>query len=224
MERINGTATGAPNSCSYADIAVLPIDEAVFDKQLTSFTELLYFGRYRDDCLSLWCGSREKLNTFFEFLNSLNDDLKFTMEIGNDTLCFLDLKISLVGNKLTTTVYSKPTDSHLYLHQKSCHNKASISGIQKGVALRLRRICSSDAEYKSKSIEYSKHLKDRGHYSNDVDRAFHKVGLASRSDARKKVPPKHGKRIVFSTKYNPCGPDIKSIIQSICSQFHLGSI
>lgn len=28
----NGTATGAPNSCSYADIAVSSIDDAVFEK------------------------------------------------------------------------------------------------------------------------------------------------------------------------------------------------
>ena len=80
-----GTATGAPNSCSYTDLAVAPIDESIF---AANYDQLLYYGRYRDDCLVIWCGSKEELNDFFVFLNSLSEDLKFTMEIGNDTLCF----------------------------------------------------------------------------------------------------------------------------------------
>ena len=62
------------------------------------------------------------------------------MEIGNQSACFLDLRISIVGNKLTTTVYSKSADSHLYLHADSFHKKSSVKGIQQGVVLRLGRI------------------------------------------------------------------------------------
>ena len=40
----NGTATGAPNSCSYADIAVEPIDNAIFDEMKTTYSEILYYG------------------------------------------------------------------------------------------------------------------------------------------------------------------------------------
>ena len=148
----NGTGTGAPNSCSYADVAVVSIDQAIMEEKQTAFPEILYFGRYRDDCLVLWDGTEENLQQLYIFINTLNPDLKFTMEIGNQSICFLDLRISVVGKKLTITVYSKPTDSHLYLHADSCHNKSSIKVIQKGVALRLRRICSSDNDYTAKSI------------------------------------------------------------------------
>ena len=82
----NGTATGAPNSCSYADLAISPIDDQVFEAMNSTYKELRYFGRYRDDCLSLWIGTRERLEGFFTFLNSLNDDLKFTMEVGGNEL------------------------------------------------------------------------------------------------------------------------------------------
>ena len=63
------------------------------------------------------------------------------MEIAKGSLCFLHFKISIVGYKLATTVYRKPTDSHLYLQSNSCHNPKAIDGIQKGVALRISRIC-----------------------------------------------------------------------------------
>ena len=67
-----------------------------------------------------------------------------------------------------TTVYSKPTESHLYLHSKSCHKPSSINGIPKGVALCLRRICSTTQEYQNKAKEYSYYLVARGHNPKTV--------------------------------------------------------
>ena len=96
----NGTATGAPNSCSNADIAVASIDQAIMEQKETAFLEILYFGRYRDDSLVLWDGTDEKLQKLYSFINTLNPDLKFTMEIGNPSICFLDLRISVVENKV----------------------------------------------------------------------------------------------------------------------------
>ena len=182
----NGTATGVPNSCSYSDIAINRIGQLIEQEQANNFKELFFFGRYRDDCFVLWNGSKDRLDEFFSFLNVLDCDLKFTMEIGNDHLCFLDLKISVSSNKLMTTVYSKPTDSHLYLHSTSCHKSSSINGIPKGVALCLRRICSTTQEYKNKAKEYSSHLVARGHNTQTVKSTFDKIDQVSRSVARKK--------------------------------------
>ena len=95
---------------------------------------------------------------------------------GNyEIICFLDLKISVSCNKLMTTVYSKPTDSHLYLHSTSCHKSSSINSIQKGVALRLRRICSMTEEYQNKAKQYSSYLAARGHDLKTVKSRFNKI-------------------------------------------------
>jgi len=130
-------------------------------------------------------------------------------------LNFLDLEIKLSSdNILTTTVYSKPTDSHLYLHADSCHNKSSINGISKGVALRLRRICSTDEEYLKKVNEYLSYLTTRGHKYKLAKQSFDKVLKIDRNNTRKKVVKnKDVSRVVFSPKYNPLGPDVKSIIK-----------
>ena len=64
----------------------------------------------------------EKLESFYNFLDSLNPDLKFTMVFGGKSIYSLDFKITKANVQLETTVYSKPTDSHLYLHARSCHN------------------------------------------------------------------------------------------------------
>ena len=130
--------------------------------------------------LVLWDDTDEKLQELYKFINTLNPDLKFSIKIGNHSICFLDLKISIVGNKLTTTVYSKPTDSHLYLHEDSGHKKSPIKGIQKGSALRLRRICSSVNDNTAKSKEYTKYVVNRRHDLKSVQQFFSNVGKISR--------------------------------------------
>ena len=210
----NGTATGAPNSCSYSDLAVKPIDDAIFSAQKTLFKDLHFYGRYRDDCLILWLGPQSRLNQFHDFVNTIDENLKFTMEIGGDSINFLDVKISIVDNVIHTTVYSKPTDSHLYLQAESCHQLSTICGIQKGVALRLRKICSTICEYDEKSKQYMAYLVARGHDPITVKRTFEEARERPRNDIRN--PPSTNTKktgIVFSTKYNPRGPNLKEIIR-----------
>ena len=209
----NGTATGAPNSCSYSDLAMQPIDDAIFRERDTNFVELLYYGRYRDDCLVLWNGSLERLYEFLAFINSLDEFLKFTIEVGGLFITFLDLRIGIHEGKLITTVYSKPTDSHLYLQADSCHQEASIKGILKGVALRLRRICSTNDEFDLKCKEYSAYLVARGHNPFLVEAAFQKVRDMSITQARSKVERNQNKKVLFVTKHNPLGPNIRAIVK-----------
>ena len=60
----------------------------------------------------------------------------------------------IVDYPLATTIYSKPKDAYLYLQLDFSHNPKAIDEIQKGVALRIRRICSSEQDYFEKSKEY----------------------------------------------------------------------
>ena len=109
------------------------------------------FGQYCYHCLPLWTGSLEKRELFLTFLNSIDSNLKFTIEVGGNELYFLDLKLTLKDNKSQTKVYSKPTNSRLYLQANSCHHLPSILGIEKEIAVRLRRLCSTDEESNNKS-------------------------------------------------------------------------
>ena len=182
-------------------------------EQVNNFKELFFFRRYRDDCIVLWNGSKDRLDECFSFLNVIDCDLKFTVEVGKDHLCFLDLKISVSSNKLTIPVYSKSTDSHLYLHSTSCHKSSSINGIPKGVALRLRRICSTTWEYQSKAKKYSSYLVARGHNSKTVKSTFDKIEKVSCSIARKKKNRSiTTSSVILSAEFNPRGPNVSKII------------
>ena len=54
-----GTTTGAPNPCSYSDIAISHLDKIINEMRATQFQECFY-GRYCDNCLVLWCRDIEK--------------------------------------------------------------------------------------------------------------------------------------------------------------------
>ena len=114
--------------------------------------------------------------------------LQFTMDMGGKSLHFLDLFITIVNNKLETTVYIKPTDSHVYLNARSSHPKSQIRAIAKGVALKLRSICSEDSDFHVKSKVYAQYLIDCSHNSVHVNRVFEEVGNMTWDEACKSKP------------------------------------
>ena len=79
------------------------------------------FVRYIDDCIGATSSTTEELTQFITAVNSFHPALKYTWEISDTSLAFLDIKISIEGNGLCTSVYYKPTDSHSYLLYSSSH-------------------------------------------------------------------------------------------------------
>ena len=104
---------------------------------------------YIDNCVGATLSSREHLNQFNNSVNSFNPALKYTWEISENSLAFLDLKLSINENDLSASVQYKPTDSHNYLLHSSSHpqqvyvkNAIPISQFH-----RLRRLCSDDTDF-----------------------------------------------------------------------------
>ena len=50
----NDTATGAPNSCSYSNLALYRLDKLIKNEQLSNFNELYFYGSYRNDYFVIW--------------------------------------------------------------------------------------------------------------------------------------------------------------------------
>ena len=101
----NGTAMGPKNSCSYANIVAENIDVPVL-AACNVYPELRCWYRFRDDTFVLWRGTVEQLQAFFHLLNTFDSCLQFTMDIGGRNLHFLDLEITLLDNKLETSIYT----------------------------------------------------------------------------------------------------------------------
>ena len=68
-----------------------------------------------DHCINVTYSTREKLIQFITAVNSFHSALKYTWEISDTPLAFLDIKVFIEGNVLCTSVHYKPTNSHNYL-------------------------------------------------------------------------------------------------------------
>ena len=135
---------------------------------------------------TMWSENISAISNFLKTFNSLDENLQFDIQIGKHKLRFLDLEIGLDNNKLTHTVYRKPTNSQMYLDYSSCHFTPSKNGISKGVALRLRRICFSTEEYIKQSRFFMASLVSRGHDPHIVFREFNNILNRPRSTVRQK--------------------------------------
>ena len=122
------------------------------------------------------CGRNVLFVTFdVAAVNSFHPALKYTGEISDDSLSFLDIKISIEGNDLCTSVYYKPTDSHSYLLYSSSHPSHVKNSIPFSQFLRLRRLCSDDSDFFHKSESMCQFFEKRGYPASVVQAGHHRA-------------------------------------------------
>ena len=151
FKQINGVAMGTKMGPNYANLFVGYVEEQIFNQFDGPKPEL--FGRYIDDCLGATSCTKEELERFIGFVNSFHPALKFTWEISETSVTFLDINISVQDNKLATSVHYKPTDSHSYLLYSSSHPSHVKDSISYSQFLRLRRLCSEDSDFNSNATK-----------------------------------------------------------------------
>ena len=112
---------------------------------------------------------------FITSVNSFHPALKYTWEISETSLAYLDIKVSISGNVLCTSVHYKPTDSHIYLMYSSSHPSSVKNSIPYFQFLRHRRLCSDDSDFSSKSKEMCQFFEKRGYPVSVVKVGHHRA-------------------------------------------------
>ena len=83
---------------SYANLFVGYVEHQFLNQYNGPKPEL--YGRYIDDCIGAISSSREELDQFITPVNSFHPALKYTWEISETLLAFLDIKVFISGNLL----------------------------------------------------------------------------------------------------------------------------
>ena len=110
-EQISGTTMGTKYAPSYAIIFM-----GHFEEKLLSTRRLLplVWWRYIDDIFMIWPHSSEELYSFVSALNNVHDTIKFTVDISETQVNFLDVTVYKDQNgTISTGLYTKPTDAYL---------------------------------------------------------------------------------------------------------------
>ena len=148
--------------------------------------------------------------------------VKFTMEIAGDTgFEFLDLKLKIDEGKIRVDIFAKSTNSFSYTTPNTCYPKSNICNIPRGIALRLRRICDDDENFKKRSSEYQNYLIARDLKPSIVKKQFSEVKKKTRSETRQEQTNQDKVNdLKFITIYNPALPKINNIIENNLSILH----
>ena len=112
---------------------------------------LVWF-RYIDEIFFIWTHGEENRQKFMAEFNVFSDDIKFPYEYNKDTIPFLDLKVISSNGKLITSLYSKPSDCHQYLHYGFCHPGHTKRSIVYSEGLRIKRVCSQESDFNEHSL------------------------------------------------------------------------
>ena len=120
--------------------------------------------------------------------------------------------VSLHNGTIETDLYTKPTDKHQHLLSSSYHPHHTKKAIPFSLALRIRRICSTDASFKLHTNELKTYLLARGYSNTFLDSQFLRTSNISRIDALNTNRHDSIKPIPFVVTYNPALPRISNIL------------
>merc|ERR1711911_77480 len=98
--------------------------------------------RFLDDTFLKWRCSLGDPYDLLRDLNSLDQKINFTMEMG-ESLPFLDVRFKLTAsNDLETDIHYKETDSHNFVQFFSFHPHKTLTNIPYSSAIRICTIVS----------------------------------------------------------------------------------
>ena len=100
--------------------------------------------RYIDDIFFIWTHAKEELKKFMETLITLHLNLVLRMSPVKN----LDLIITILKQKVKTTLHTKSTDRHQCLHYASSHSEHTKRSIVLSLTFRIR-LCSEVNDFKN---------------------------------------------------------------------------
>ena len=140
--------------------------------------------------------------------------LKFTWEISEASLLFLYYLVSINSNALATSISYKPTDSHSYLLFSSSHPNHTKQSIPYSQFLRLRRLCSDDKDFETKSSEMRSFFVQRGYPTHLLDTAVQRASSIPRSDTLKqRLESVSEDKIPLVLTFHPFNYKVRDIIR-----------
>ena len=206
---------------------------AKIDDKILKTTELLFqdsdkikmFKRFLDDIFMRFRGSYQQLHLFFDAINKIHPNIKFTIshtthnnekcdfcESKGDSIPFLDTQCKIQNQKIIVDLYRKPTDRNQYLLTSSCHPTSVTNNIPFSLALRIVRICSEVESRDKRLMELKQMLIDRDYKPSIIDAAISRAKAIPRLEALKRVErPKTTKRPVFVVRFDRRLPSVTKI-------------
>jgi hypothetical protein len=156
--------------------------------------------RYVDYVFCIFTISKEKIFEFHRRINKWHKNLHFTVEFeSNNSIAFLDVLVTHEQDKLTTSLYRKPTHTGLYMLWDSSQNRRYKLGLLKTLVIRIYRICSNK-EIITKELNLLRvTLTNNGYPPHIIKRGIAEGEILIRTGSHNKKDENNNKKVIFFT-------------------------
>lgn len=135
------------------------------------------------------------------------------MEHDELKMNFLDILIYKDSDKLCSNLYRKKTDRNSILHGKSYHPVSLKKSLPTSQFHRIRRICSSDTDYKTQAEDLKKRFLQRQYKMEWITAAQRQFDTVTQKHCLEQTKNKTDQpRINCIIEYSPLGKDFSNII------------
>ena len=179
-QQMFGTTMGARFSVKFANVYMHVFLTKFFHEYPGEVPPLL--ARLVDDLFLLWNTNIETINTFITALNSYHPSIKFTANISNKEIQFLDTIVYKKDNQLYTKLYVKPSDNQQYLHYNRSHPVHIKHAIPFSQAIRYRRIITEEEELNASLTCLKQKFVDRAYPEDVVNKQIDRIRHIKRQD------------------------------------------
>lgn len=220
-KQLQGTAMGTPPAPPYATIFYGILEEKLLANRRFQANIVLYL-RFIDDVIGIWHVADPLTNphTWEAFKAKMNHrQFGLTWEHTNlvRTVDFMDLTISLTAeNRITTTLFEKASNLHLYIPSHSAHPPGLISGIVYGSLFRIHTLCSDEEDKRAKTRLFFHRLLARGYQADAIRPLFQSAIQRARSYTGPQ--PKQNKDamgfMLLHLQYHPKDPPSRELQQA----------
>lgn len=211
--QIKGTAMGANMAPAYAVIYMSWFERTKILCNLEWCDKIVCWWRYIDNIFVVWRGNRTELDSFSTHLNTLDGNIKFTLETANTSVNFLDTRISISPGGYASDLFTKPTDTNSLLLASSFHPHGTINGLPFSQFLRVRRIVNEPEKVETRMTEMLGKFCDRGYDPETLISSKTKALEKTRTSCLSPKPKKTQlDKAIFVSTYSCMSSKVRKIV------------
>ena len=207
-KQIIGAPMGGILSPTCTDLHLASILKMILDK-FQYRTHIKLHCQYRDDGFMVFTGNMLQIEEFFSIANKIDNLLKFTYEVSEELMTYLDLEV-YKGNRfhingiLDVKSHIKKTETYQYLPPNSSHPQSTFKSITVGETIRHIRNNNNEIDLNKHLINLELKLVARGYNKritrdliSDTCNKVKRCHTLTRKTIKKNIP------LTLITKYNP---------------------
>ncbi|CAF5092844.1 unnamed protein product [Rotaria sp. Silwood1] len=196
-KQIDGVAMGNPLAPIIADLWMQKIEEKL---NRFSTNKPMIWLRYVDDIFCIFTIPKAKINEFHIRINKWHRNLHFTVEFEDEnSIPFLDVRVTHTEDKLITSMYRKPTHTGLYLLWDSNQSRRYKLGLIKTLVIRIYRLCSTREIINNELDLLRKTLTNNGYPPHIIKRGITEGEILIKTMSQTKKAEDKNKNVIFFT-------------------------